>query len=75
MVIPVPGGKLIITPHEVQARLAEGAVALSALVEDVRLLDKAGLIIADAGAVRWQLKLSAEQLQEIREFLGLPETE
>jgi len=45
---------------------------LMALSDDIRLLKGPCILLADAGAVRWQLLLdSDEQLEQLADFYGL----
>lgn len=72
MVIEFSQGKIIITPFEIQVRLGISGSGLYAMVEDIKFNEQALIIFADAGAVRWSLKLdSIEQLKLIREELGI----
>ncbi|MDR8523642.1 MULTISPECIES: DUF3389 family protein [Shewanella] len=71
MIIQFSAGKLILSPYEVQARLDNGC-QLYAMVDDIKFHDDALMLVADAGAVRWNIKLdSSEQLQEIKHELGI----
>ncbi|MEZ9822191.1 DUF3389 domain-containing protein [Shewanella sp. 10N.286.45.A1] len=71
MIIEFSNGKIVLTPFEVQVRL-NNHCHLYAMVEDIKFLQDALMMIADAGAVRWNLKLDNEQqLQQIRAELGI----
>ncbi|GIU36764.1 DUF3389 domain-containing protein [Shewanella schlegeliana] len=71
MIIQFSAGKLIVSPFEVQVRLNNGC-QLYAMVDDIKFHQDALILVADAGAVRWNLKLdSNEQLQEIKDELGI----
>ncbi|ABM00229.1 DUF3389 domain-containing protein [Shewanella amazonensis] len=71
MVISHSQGKLILAQTELLCRL-NGGVQLRALMDDIRLLADAKLLIADAGAVSWTLILDDdEQLDAIAAFYGL----
>ncbi|MCL1145856.1 DUF3389 family protein [Shewanella sp. 10N.261.52.F9] len=71
MIIAFSAGKIILTPFEVQVRLDNGC-QLYAMVDDVKCHDDALMLVADAGAVRWNIKLdTSEQLQEIKQELGI----
>ncbi|MCG9729337.1 DUF3389 domain-containing protein [Shewanella sp. Isolate13] len=71
MIIQFSAGKLILSPFEVQVRLDNGC-QLYAMVDDIKLHQDALMLVADAGAVRWNIKLdSNEQLQEIKDELGI----
>nr|WP_283105061.1 DUF3389 family protein [Shewanella dokdonensis] len=68
----ISGGYLLVNPRELQVRLQSSQVVMTVLAEDIRLLASARLLLADAGAVRWQLPLdSDEQLQQLVEFYGI----
>jgi len=72
MVIEFSQGKIILTPFEIQVRLSTSGTTMYAMVEDIKFNDDALIINADAGAVRWSLRLDTlEQLNEIREELGI----
>ncbi|MCL2918719.1 DUF3389 family protein [Shewanella litorisediminis] len=71
MIISHSQGKLILAHTELLCRL-NGGVQLRALVDDMRLLAEAKLLIADAGAVSWSLLLDDDgQLEAIAAFYGL----
>lgn len=71
MVIDFSGGKMILSPFDLQVRLNHG-VQLYAMVEDLKCHDEAIMLIADAGAVRWHLTLdNVQQLQQVKAELGL----
>ncbi|QFU22431.1 DUF3389 domain-containing protein [Shewanella eurypsychrophilus] len=72
MVIDFSQGKIILTPFEVQVRFTLFGMSMYAMVEDIKFIDDALIMHADAGAVRWSLKLdSPEQIAAIREELGV----
>ncbi|MCL1074860.1 DUF3389 family protein [Shewanella dokdonensis] len=72
MKLNISGGYLLVNPRELQVRLQSSQVVMTVLAEDIRLLASARLLLADAGAVRWQLPLdSDEQLQQLVEFYGI----
>ncbi|MFQ6370603.1 DUF3389 family protein [Shewanella sp. YIC-542] len=72
MKIECAAARLLLTPRELQVRLQNAPVVMSVLVDDIRLLATANLLLADAGAVRWQLTLDTpEQLQIIGQFYGI----
>lgn len=72
MKLNISGGYLLVNPRELQVRLQSSQVVMTVLAEDIRLLASARLLLADAGAVRWQLSLdSDEQLQQLVEFYGI----
>ena len=71
MIIELSSGKIVLTPFEVQVRL-NNQCHLYAMVEDIKFHQDALMMIADAGAVRWNLKLdNDEQLQQIKTELGI----
>ncbi len=71
MIIELSSGKIVLTPFEVQVRL-NNQCHLYAMVEDIKFHQDALMMIADAGAVRWNLKLdNEEQLQQIKTELGI----
>ncbi|ABV87228.1 DUF3389 family protein [Shewanella pealeana] len=71
MIVQFSAGKLIVTPFEVQVRLDNGC-QLYAMVDDIKFHLDALMLVADAGAVRWNIRLdSIEQLQDIKDELGI----
>ncbi|MCL1048060.1 DUF3389 domain-containing protein [Shewanella abyssi] len=71
MIIELSSGKMVLSPFEVQVRL-NNQCQLYAMVEDIKFHQDALMMVADAGAVRWSLKLdSNEQLQTIKTELGI----
>lgn len=71
MIIEFSQGKLILSPFEIQVRLNAPGVVLQAMVEDIRLRQEVLVLSADAGAVRWSLKLdNQQQADDLVEFLG-----
>ena len=68
MIIVFSQGKIIVTPDEVQIRL--GQATLYGMAEDIKFKMDVQIMYADAGAVRWSIKLdSAEQLLQIKDTL------
>ncbi|MGS0677188.1 DUF3389 family protein [Shewanella sp. 0m-4] len=73
MIIHFSAGKLVVSPFEIQVRLENGC-QLYAMVDDIKFHQDALILVADAGAVRWNIKLdSTEQLQQIMQELGIGE--
>ncbi|ACJ29574.1 Conserved hypothetical protein [Shewanella piezotolerans WP3] len=71
MIIEFSNGKIVLTAFEVQVRL-NSQCHLYAMVEDIKFHQDALMMIADAGAVRWNLKLDNEQqLLQIKTELGV----
>ncbi|WOT03811.1 DUF3389 family protein [Shewanella youngdeokensis] len=71
MVIEISSGKIILSPFEVQVRL-NNHCQLFAMVEDIKFHPDALMMVADAGAVRWSLKLDdSDQLKSIKAELGI----
>ncbi|ABZ76951.1 conserved hypothetical protein [Shewanella halifaxensis HAW-EB4] len=71
MIIHFSAGKFIVSPFEVQVRLDNGC-QLYAMVDDIKFHQDALMVVADAGAVRWNIKLdSSEQLLLVMEELGV----
>ncbi|MGI2260152.1 DUF3389 family protein [Shewanella sp. GXUN23E] len=71
MIIQFSQGRLILTPFEIQVRLNAPGVMLQAMVEDIKLHRDVLVLSADAGAVRWSLKLDhVQQADELIGFLG-----
>lgn len=65
-------GRILLGQHELQVRLQASKVVMTVLPDDIRLLSDARLLLADVGAVRWQLTLDDnEQLQQIADFYGI----
>ncbi len=72
MLIHFSQGTLILTAMELQAKLNQGQVTLYAMAEDIKVIADALILLADAGAVRWSLKLDTpEQLQTVVEQLQI----
>lgn len=57
MIIELSHGKLIVTPHEVQFRSHQQSITFTAMVDDMQCFHYGLMIVADAGAVRWSVKL------------------
>ncbi|PKH56956.1 DUF3389 domain-containing protein [Shewanella sp. Choline-02u-19] len=71
MIIELSSGKMVLSPFEVQIRL-NNQCQLYAMVEDIKFHPDALMMVADAGAVRWSIKLdNNEQLQTIKTELGV----
>lgn len=71
MIVELSCGKMVLSPFEVQVRLSNQC-QLFAMVEDIKFHQDALMMVADAGAVRWSLKLdNHEQLQTIKTELGI----
>ncbi|MGS0680750.1 DUF3389 family protein [Shewanella sp. 125m-7] len=71
MIIHFANGKIVLSPFEVQVRLDNGC-QLYAMVDDIKFHQDALMLVADAGAVRWNIKLdSSEQLAQIMLELGV----
>jgi hypothetical protein len=74
MIISFSQGKIIATQHELQCRLNTNAIVMQAMLEDVRLLSPSLLIAADAGVVKWSIKLdNRAQFDALLEATGLAE--
>ncbi|WP_394203664.1 DUF3389 family protein [Shewanella waksmanii] len=72
MVVEFSNGKIITSAFEIQIRLKSVNVTLFAMAEDVKAIDDALLLIADAGAARWTIALdNLEQLQQIKQALAI----
>ncbi|MDO6618840.1 MULTISPECIES: DUF3389 family protein [unclassified Shewanella] len=72
MIIEFSQGKLVVTPFEIQCRLNTNNIVLTAMVDDMKCLSDSLMLIADAGAVRWSLKLdNAQQFYEAIEIMGI----
>ncbi|MBW8183824.1 DUF3389 family protein [Shewanella nanhaiensis] len=72
MVIDFSQGKIILTSFEIQIKLSTPGSGMYAMAEDLKFIDDALIISADAGSVKWSLRLdSIEQLNMIRETLGV----
>ncbi|MCL1126360.1 DUF3389 family protein [Shewanella surugensis] len=68
MIIDFSQGKLIVMSDEVQIRLADAT--LYAMAEDIQFRTDVLIMYADAGAVRWSIKLdSLAQLSLIKDTL------
>lgn len=57
MIIPFSQGRIIATANELQCRLDGNSIVMQAMVDDIRLLSPSLLIVADAGVVKWSIKL------------------
>lgn len=72
MVIDFSQGKIILTPFEVQIKLSTSGSGMYAMAEDLTFIDDALIISADAGSIKWSLRLDTlEQLMMIRAELGV----
>ncbi|MFD2178483.1 DUF3389 family protein [Veronia pacifica] len=72
MVVDIPGGKLIVTAHEVMVKLEQSRMTLRAQVDDISLLSGAKMLIANGGSVSWSLSLhNDEQLKAISDVCGI----
>ncbi|QSX35030.1 DUF3389 family protein [Shewanella avicenniae] len=72
MLMTLAHAKLILSPMELQVRLQPAGTVLTVLAEDLRLIASANLLVANVGAVSWQMPLeNAEQLQQIADFYGI----
>ncbi|NRD74469.1 DUF3389 family protein [Shewanella sp. VB17] len=72
MVINFSQGKIILTPLEIQVKFAASGGGMYAMAEDLKFIDDALMISADAGSVKWNLRVdSIEQLIAIREEFGM----
>ncbi|KFZ36700.1 hypothetical protein HR45_14660 [Shewanella mangrovi] len=72
MLLTLNHAKLILSPQELQVRLMPSGAILSVLLDDLRLIASVNLLVANVGAVSWQLPLdNAEQLQQIADFYGI----
>ncbi|WP_144208690.1 DUF3389 family protein [Shewanella donghaensis] len=72
MIIEFSQGKLVVTPFEIQCRLNMNNIVLTAMVDDMRCLSDSLMLIADAGVVRWSMKLdTAQQFYEAIEVMGI----
>ncbi|WP_037469315.1 DUF3389 family protein [Shewanella marina] len=65
-------GKIFITPFEVQIVMNQSGLRLFAMIDDLKLHAEQWLIVADAGAVRWQVKLdNLEQFELLSTEIGI----
>lgn len=72
MIIQFSKGKIVTSPFELQVRFNDMPVMLSAMVDDIQCRAEAIMLIADAGAVRWTLKLdNIPQLIQVCDELGI----
>ncbi|GGI98469.1 PTS sugar transporter subunit IIA [Shewanella hanedai] len=72
MVIDFSQGKIILTPFEVQIKLSASGSGMYAMAEDLTFIDDALIISADAGSIKWSLRLDTlEQLLMIRAEIGI----
>lgn len=72
MVINFAQGKIVVSMHEIQILLSATGVSLYAMAEDIKLMRSALTLVADAGAVRWSIKLdSIEQFDDVASELGI----
>jgi hypothetical protein len=72
MIVSFSQGQLVVSPYEIQCRLKHNAIVLQAMLDDVRFLRPSLLLVADAGVVKWSIKLdSEEQFAELLDITGL----
>ncbi|MBR9727065.1 DUF3389 family protein [Shewanella intestini] len=72
MLIPFSQGKLIVTAHEVQCRIQQNQVVLSASVDDISCYHQGLVLVADGGTVRWSIALdNAKQFEQILNETGI----
>ncbi|MEM5505670.1 DUF3389 domain-containing protein [Shewanella frigidimarina] len=72
MVIDFSLGKIIVTLHEIQCRFHDSQLVLAASVDDISCFHQGLVIVADAGTVRWSLKLdNPAQLEALLNHTGI----
>ncbi|MCT8986815.1 DUF3389 domain-containing protein [Shewanella phaeophyticola] len=72
MVIDFSIGKIIVTVNEIQCRFHDNQIVLTASVDDISCFHQGLVIAADAGTVRWSIKLdNAAQLEQVLNCTGL----
>ena len=72
MIINCSQGKIIVNLHEIQCRFNVNNMVLMASVDDITCYHQGLVIAADAGTVKWSIKLdSAEQLELILNETGI----
>ncbi|QLE85328.1 MULTISPECIES: DUF3389 family protein [Shewanella] len=72
MIVEFSQGKIITSAFEIQIRLTAANTTLFAMAEDVKAIDDARLLLADAGAVRWSIALdNLEQLNQVKQALAI----
>lgn len=72
MILEFSQGKLIITPNEIQCRLYENHIILSAVVDDISCFHHGLVIAADAGTVKWTIKLdNPQQFEQLLQETGI----
>lgn len=72
MIIEFSKGKIITSVNEVQVRLHDSPVILSAMVDDIQCRASAIMLVADGGSVRWTLTLdSVAQLIQVCDEIGI----
>ncbi|RXJ71598.1 PTS sugar transporter subunit IIA [Veronia nyctiphanis] len=62
MVIDIPGGKLIVTAHEVMVKLQQNRMTLQAQTDDISILGGANMLVANGGSVNWSISLGSEEI-------------
>ncbi|MCE9678564.1 DUF3389 domain-containing protein [Shewanella sp. AS1] len=72
MVIDFSTGKLILSVNDIHVKLNQSTVSLYAMAEDLKVFQDALMLVADAGAVCWSIKLDdSQQLEQVINQLGL----
>lgn len=72
MVIDFSIGKIIVTVNEIQCRFHDNQIVLTASVDDISCFHQGLVIAADAGTVRWSIKLdTAAQLEQVLNCTGI----
>lgn len=61
MVIPIAGGKLIATLHEVMIKFENNHLTLQAKNDDLVLWGDTRILVANAGSIRWSFSLDSQQ--------------
>ncbi|QIR14421.1 DUF3389 family protein [Shewanella aestuarii] len=72
MVLEFSQGKFIITPNEVQCRIKQSSIVLSAAIEDISCFHSGFVIAADAATVKWSIRLdTAAQFEQLLQETGI----
>ena len=72
MVIDIPGGKLIVTAHDVMVKLQQNRITLQAQTDDISILAGANMLIANGGSVSWSISLGSEETaRDVSEVSGV----